>query len=257
MESAPRRFGIVLMVLIYAAGLTACGGGGHSHPAPRAPRPAAATPARAGEASPGPLATPNAGLSIVARSTTDLNVFARPGDPTPTQTLPARTGFGSARALLVIDRRGSWLQVLLPTRPNGSTGWLHLGDVELRQVDVSIEVDLAARTLTVRRGGGLLLTTPVAIGAPSAPTPTGDFYVVDKLATGSAASAYGPFALGLSGHSDVLTEFGGGDGQVGIHGTDDPSSIGRAVSHGCLRVPNAVAVRLNGIVPLGTPVRIR
>ena len=80
--------------------------------------------------------------------------------------------------------------------------------------------------------------------------------MTDKLVTNDATSAYGPFALGLSGYSEVLSEFGGGDGQIGIHGTDDPSTIGQAVSHGCIRVPNDVITRLNEVLPLGTPVVI-
>jgi lipoprotein-anchoring transpeptidase ErfK/SrfK len=79
--------------------------------------------------------------------------------------------------------------------------------------------------------------------------------VTDKLATGEDG-AYGPFALGLSAHSDVLTEFAGGDGQVGIHGTNDPATIGQAVSHGCVRVTNDVITRLEALVSLGTPVTI-
>ncbi|MEO5678891.1 MAG: L,D-transpeptidase [Acidimicrobiales bacterium] len=101
-----------------------------------------------------------------------------------------------------------------------------------------------------------VLHTAVAVGSPAAPTPTGRFSLVDKLDTGSSGSAYGPFALGLSAHSDVLTEFGGGDGQIGIHGTNDPTSIGQAVSHGCIRVPNDVILRLASALPLGTPVLV-
>ena len=52
----------------------------------------------------------------------------------------------------------------------------------------------------------------------------------------------------------MLTEFAGGDGQIGIHGTNDPASIGHDVSHGCIRVPNQVMEELNRILPLGTPV---
>jgi lipoprotein-anchoring transpeptidase ErfK/SrfK len=100
------------------------------------------------------------------------------------------------------------------------------------------------------------LTTPVAVGTTEAPTPTGAFYVVDKLTTGDPAGPYGLFALGLSAHSNVLTDFAGGDGQVGIHGTNDPTSIGQAVSHGCIRVPNEVSQTLNDLVDLGTPVTI-
>ena len=68
--------------------------------------------------------------------------------------------------------------------------------------------------------------------------------------------AYGPFAIGLSAHSDTLTEFAGGDGAIGIHGTNDPASIGNPVSHGCVRVPNDVAVQLAQMLAPGTPVTI-
>ena len=67
---------------------------------------------------------------------------------------------------------------------------------------------------------------------------------------------YGSYAYGLSGFSNVLTSFGGGDGVIGIHGTNDPSSIGQDVSHGCIRLQNADIERLVRFLPLGTPVDI-
>jgi hypothetical protein len=215
-------------------------GGGSDAPPPSAP----ASPA------------PSGATALVARSDTDLAVFDQPGDPTPAQTLPATTEFGSARALLVDAEDGDWLRVLLPTRPNGSTGWVRRDDVELRHVDEAIEVDLSARTLRLLVDGRVVVTTPVAIGTADNPTPTGRFYVVDKLATGDPDHVYGPIALGLSGHSLELNEFAGGDGQIGIHGTNDPATIGQAVSHGCIRVGNDVILQLADLVPLGAPVVI-
>jgi lipoprotein-anchoring transpeptidase ErfK/SrfK len=193
--------------------------------------------------------------SQVARTGTALAVFSAPGGE-QTTVLPATTDFGSPRALLVVAEDGDWLQVALPVRPNGSTGWVRRADVELRSLDEAIVIDLAARTLTLLDGGAELLTTPVAVGAADNPTPTGTFYVVDKLDTGDPGGPYGQFAFGLSAHSDTLTEFAGGAGQVGIHGTNEPSSIGQAVSHGCVRVPGDVARRLAETVNLGTPVVI-
>lgn len=200
--------------------------------------------------------TPVPATTQVARTDRELPVFGTPGAAEPTTVLPPTTGFGSPRALRVVAEADGWLEVALPVRPNGSTGWVRRADVELRTVDESIVIDLGARTLTLLDGGTEVLTTPVAVGSSDNPTPTGDFYVVDKLDTGDATGPYGRFALGLSAFSDVLTEFAGGDGQVGVHGTNDPSSIGRAVSHGCIRVPGDVAERLNATVNLGTPVVI-
>ncbi|MGH9209126.1 MAG: L,D-transpeptidase [Acidimicrobiales bacterium] len=195
--------------------------------------------------------------TLVARADHDLDVYPTPDAAAPPAlTLPATTEFGSPRALMVLQDLGEWLEVSLPERPNGSTGWVLRAEVELREVDEAIDIDLAARTLTLRDGGETVLTTPVAIGAVEAPTPTGASYVVDKLTTEDPTGPYGLYALGLALHSDVFTDLAGGDGQVGIHGTNDPASIGQAVSHGCIRVPNEVSATLNDLVQLGTPVTI-
>ncbi len=195
--------------------------------------------------------------TLVARPTADTEVFAAPGDTEPTQVLPSHSEFGSALALVVVDDgTDGWLHVQLPTRPNESTGWIRADGIEIREVTVAVRVDLAERRLIVTDGDEVLVDTAVAIGAPDTPTPTGRFFVVDKLITENADGPYGPFALGLSAHSEVLTEFAGGDGQVGIHGTNDPSSIGNNVSNGCVRVPNDVTRQLQDLLPLGTPVTI-
>jgi lipoprotein-anchoring transpeptidase ErfK/SrfK len=72
-----------------------------------------------------------------------------------------------------------------------------------------------------------------------------------------AGGPWGPAALGLSARSDTITEFNGGDGIVGIHGTNRPGSIGQAASLGCIRLPNDVILQLHELVPIGTPVEIR
>lgn len=227
--------------------------GGSSAPDDKADPEATATPSTN---APSEATASNTDKSrLVARASAPLPVSPEPG-AAPTNELSATTEFGSPRALLVLEEQGDWLHVSLPDRPNGSTGWVQRSDVELREVDEHVTIDLASRTLTLVDDGTVVLTTPVAIGAPDAPTPTGDFYVVDKLDTGDPDGAYGLFAFGLSVHSGVLTDFAGGDGQVGIHGTNDPGSIGQAVSHGCIRVPNEVAQVLNDRLHLGTPVTI-
>jgi lipoprotein-anchoring transpeptidase ErfK/SrfK len=68
---------------------------------------------------------------------------------------------------------------------------------------------------------------------------------------------YGAFAYGLSGFSNVLTSFAGGEGVVGIHGTNDPSSIGKDVSAGCIRMSNEGIKKLAARLPLGVPVEIK
>ena len=94
------------------------------------------------------------------------------------------------------------------------------------------------------------------IGAPSTPTPTGRFYVNQRLIAPDPDGPWGPGALGISAFSDVLQEWIQG-GPIGIHGTNDPSSIGRAASHGCVRLPNDVLMKVFNTADAGTPVIIQ
>ncbi|MEJ2578865.1 MAG: L,D-transpeptidase [Kineosporiaceae bacterium] len=167
--------------------------------------------------------------------------------------LSEKTPLKSARVFLVRKVEGDWVEIYLPVRPNGSTGWVSAEDVRVEPVETRITVSLSKRQLTLTLPGKDPVVASVAVGSAENPTPSGTFYVTDRV--NSTNPAYGSFALGLSAHSETLSEFGGSDGQVGIHGTDDPSSIGEAVSHGCIRVPSAVEAQLRS-VPLGTPVVI-
>jgi lipoprotein-anchoring transpeptidase ErfK/SrfK len=247
---------LTLLAAVILLVTAACGAGGSEQAG--ADRPAVASTSTTTSSTTTTVAPeePVGHESLVARAEQPLEVFAAPGDAVASMTLPATTGFGSRRALLVVTEQAEWLEVMLPVRPNGSTGWIRRADVELRTIDTEVLVDLTARTLTVRAAGEVVLETPVAIGSADSPTPRGHFFVTDKIDTTAPDGPYGPFAFGLSGYSDVLTEFAGGEGQIGIHGTNDPSSIGNDVSHGCIRVPNEVAVSLEALLPLGTPVTI-
>ena len=204
-----------------------------------------------------PVAPVVSSPSLAARLAGATEVFAEPSaDADVVTTLEATTELGSATTLLAVAQQGDWLQVSLPIRPNGSTGWIPADAAELRSNDYVITVDLEARMLTLSEGEAIVVQTPVAIGSDENPTPPGQYFVTDLVDTGDPAGAYGPFAFGLSGHSETLSEFGGGDGQLGIHGTNDPSSIGQPVSHGCVRVPNDTIAQMVDLVPLGTPVTV-
>ncbi len=189
------------------------------------------------------------GSRLVVRSTPDAGAEV-------ITTLGPTTELGARTTLLVEESRPGWFRVALPIRPNGLTGWVEAADVTERANTFSVVVDLAARRLVVRDGDRVVVESAVAIGAEETATPTGEFFVTDLLENDDPRGAYGPFAIGLSAHSETITEFAGGDGRIGIHGTNDPTSIGRAVSHGCIRVPNDVIVQLADLLPLGTPVRI-
>jgi hypothetical protein len=197
-------------------------------------------------------------LVVTPRAGGGLAIHPAPDAAAPTQVLPAANELGSPLALLAVDRAGDWLQVLLPTRPNGSTGWVRAGDV-MTSVPVNrVEVSFATHELRVIRisDGAVVLTSPAGFGRDATPTPAGEFFVRDHFPTGSANHAYGPFAFGLSGHSDVLYQFGTGDGRLAIHGTDQPSTIGANASNGCVHVPNDVVLALVDLLPIGTPVVI-
>ena len=148
-----------------------------------------------------------------------------------------------------------WYYAALPARPNGVTGFIMARDVRILKVRTRIFVDLSKRQLTVYRNDRPILTTSVAIGNPATPTPTGRYYVNQRLIASNPYGPWGPAALGISAFSDVLQEWSQG-GPIGIHGTNDPSSIGHAVSHGCIRLHNTVLRRVFNTVGAGSPVII-
>jgi lipoprotein-anchoring transpeptidase ErfK/SrfK len=98
--------------------------------------------------------------------------------------------------------------------------------------------------------------TTVAVGSSHDPTPTGSFFITDTVTLADPNSPWGPHAFGLSARSETISEYNGGDGIIGIHGTDQPGSIGNAASLGCVRVPNDVITELHDVIPIGTPVEI-
>jgi hypothetical protein len=150
----------------------------------------------------------------------------------------------------------AWYRVKLPMRPNGATGYVRADDVELFWVQTRLRVDLSARRIVLFRGGKRVLAVTAAVGSSETPTPTGRFYVNQILKSEDPTGPYGPLAIGISAFSPVLTGWTQG-GPIAIHGTNQPWSIGNAVSNGCLRVQNKVVRRLFRLVPAGTPVVIR
>jgi lipoprotein-anchoring transpeptidase ErfK/SrfK len=135
-------------------------------------------------------------------------------------------------------------------------GWVHARDVAIEQSPYRISVELGAHRLTVFNGDAVLLQDTIADGQAATPTPTGLYYIRVLLKAPDPNTVYGPYAYGLSGHSEVLDTFNGGDAELGIHGNNDASVLGKDVSHGCIRMSNDKITRLAGLLPLGTPVQI-
>jgi lipoprotein-anchoring transpeptidase ErfK/SrfK len=175
--------------------------------------------------------------------------------------IATRTPEGTTNILEVVGRRRDaagrlWARVRLATLPNGTTGWVPRSAVGgLTTVRTHLYVDLGARTATLMRGDRMLLRAPVGIGRPGAATPTGRFYIRNRLITYSSPT-YGPVAFGTSARSADLTGWPAG-GYIGIHGTDQPELVPGAVSHGCLRMRNEDVSKLARLMPVGTPVTVR
>jgi lipoprotein-anchoring transpeptidase ErfK/SrfK len=168
-----------------------------------------------------------------------------------------RDELGTPRVFLVRAAWHNWLRVYLPTRPNGSFGWVRRRVVRTYTNQYRLVIRLRRHQLQLWKGERLAAKYPVAVGTSSTPTPRGLYYIVELLRPVNPNGSYGPFSFGLSAHSNVLQHFAGGDGRVGLHGTNQPDLIGRDVSHGCIRMRNVPIRRLARILPLGTPVLIR
>jgi hypothetical protein len=184
----------------------------------------------------------------------------------PARTLIARFGkvnlndyptvFGVLGAVVRPDCTPTWYRVQLPMKPNGLVGFVRARDVEVATVKARIVVDVSDRKLTLYRAGKRELTATVAVGSPATPTPTGRYYVNQRLIPADRGGPFGPGAIGISAFSNVLTGWTQG-GPVAIHGTNAPWSIGRAVSNGCIRLPNPILRRVFHEALAGTPVIIR
>jgi lipoprotein-anchoring transpeptidase ErfK/SrfK len=146
--------------------------------------------------------------------------------------------------------------VQIPKRPNGVTAWVPARQVNVEKVSTRIVVDLSQKRVTLYKDGRKVLSSTAAIGAPATPTPTGRFYVNQRLIPTDRGGPFGPGAVGVSAFSEVLTGWTQG-GPIAIHGTNAPWSIGRAVSNGCIRIPNPVLRKLFDRALNGTPVLIR
>jgi lipoprotein-anchoring transpeptidase ErfK/SrfK len=247
---------LVALLASFVLLLAACGGSdGPSLATEKTPRDVSTLPGST---------APAQGSYIVQATVPMVQVYDEPGADTPSQEFenpwyyatdtdkqyPINSVFFSD------EQRADWVKVLLPIRPNGSTGWVKTSDVRLVPSRYRIDVDLSEHKLTVYDGESVLLDDTVAIGKPSTPTPVGKFYLRVLIKAPDPTQVYGPYAYGLSSHSDTLEEFNGGDAQVGIHGNNDASQLGNDVSSGCIRMDNDKITRLASILPLGTPVDV-
>jgi L,D-transpeptidase-like protein len=160
--------------------------------------------------------------------------------------------------MLASDRLASgqtWIELELPGRPNGQTGWVPEEALGARHtVRGYLHVDRARLRATLFSHGRAVFSAPVGVGKASTVTPTGHFYVLEKLITLNAPT-YGPYAIGTSAYAPTLSEWPGG-GVVGIHGTNEPQLIPGRPSHGCIRMRDGDITRLWHLIALGTPIEV-
>ncbi len=178
-------------------------------------------------------------------------VYDAPGGSV-TQTLSNPTHENVPLVMSVSERSGEWLKVQIPVRPNETVGWIKESTVDVRSVPNHIIVEVAKRRLTAFSGSTLLMEAPVGVGKSRTPTPVGNFYV--DISLKNPGGAYGSHMLSVAGFSNVLRSFGNGIGQIAIHGTNNPGSVGQFSSNGCMRLTNAVVQQLAALAPPGTPV---
>jgi hypothetical protein len=197
------------------------------------------------------------GESIVATAVTrSVAVYRAPSAQHPFKRLSNPTSIGAPLVFLVKSHGYRWEHVYLPIRPDGATGWIKDRDVSLAWNPYSLLARLGRNELVLRKDGRVAARFPAAVGRSVLPTPTGRYFLVELLKQPDPNGVYGPYAFGTSAFSKVLYHFGGGPGQIGIHGTDEHASIGQSVSHGCIRLRNRDIVRLAHVLPLGTPITI-
>ena len=189
--------------------------------------------------------------STVVHNRQPVALFTAPG-ATPFARLPV-TQLGNDTWLPVIGERSGWFRVLLPSRPNGSTGWLQASDVTCAFSRFKIHVDVAAARLRLLRDGQQTGTWRVSTGTAHTPTPGGRTFLLAAFT--DLAQPFSPVILALGVRSNALDTYAGGPGTVGIHPWPGAGFSARPASHGCIRIPRD-ALHVLTSIPIGSLVRI-
>ena len=254
------------LVILVAAGAVLALSGGEEKPRAKGPAPTTTTTTA-------PAAPAARSFAVATTKGQELAVYEQP-DPNAEKvaTLDPVTAYRAPTTMLVDPTRpvdDEWLPVTVPfQKPNNTPGWVRTADVSVTQTTYEIHVQLWTHDLQLVKDGEVILRSKVIVGTKETPTPTGTFYVTDPVncntevvpgyPVGQCSGAYGAFAIGTSGLSEVLDSFAGTIPQIALHGTDLPATeLGKDLSNGCIRMPNEVITQIASITPLiGTPVFI-
>jgi hypothetical protein len=191
----------------------------------------------------------------------DVAVHAGPDGPR-IGTLPARSVYLGQQTFAwvqAVTADGRWGRVTVPwSKPVARTGWIALDGLQVTRTPTMVVADLSERRLTVYRNCRAVLQVATAIGRPGSPSPTGRFWVTDRVEVpGAQRASFGSFAFGMSTVQPRLPRGWTGGDQMAIHGTGAPGSIGEAASAGCLRVSEDALRQLKPLLRLGTPIVIQ
>ncbi len=208
-------------------------------------------------APPPPPPSPVPAATTIAQVTGPVVFRATPGGP-PAGTVPVGSWWGETKELPVIDHVPGWLEVRLPERPNGLTGWIPAAGVHLSTTTYGILINVMTRRVQLYDKGHVVGEFPAGVGTVDDPTPTGQFYVMDVAPP--PGPGWGPFVVDTNAHSDAITSWeGSGDAFTAIHGPlgadAEIGTTGGAISHGCVRMHDADLAKLQPVPP-GAPVVI-
>jgi hypothetical protein len=168
-----------------------------------------------------------------------------------------KTEWGSPRILGVVERRGTWLAVLVPELKNGQRVWVRDDKVAaVGTVTWALKADLSKRRLVAEHNGKVVRRMRIGVGRPDHPTPVGRYAVTDKLKVSDPGSPYGCCVLALTGHQTRLPAGWPGGDRLAVHATQDLGGLGHRVSLGCMRTDPRDTRWLLGRIPLGAPVFI-
>jgi lipoprotein-anchoring transpeptidase ErfK/SrfK len=196
----------------------------------------------------------------VGKATKAFTVYRRPDVAAPVLTRLGKVNVNGYPTLVLVSSvrnvgSTTWYRVYVAIRPNESRGWVREGSLAFYTTTSKIVIHLGKRTLSVIQNGAVVGTYKVAVGQPGLSTPTGTYFINQKLRPSSPGGPYGVLALGTSAYQPKLSYWPQG-GPVGIHGTNEPWLIGKAISHGCVRMRNKDILAVNQMVPAGSPVII-
>jgi lipoprotein-anchoring transpeptidase ErfK/SrfK len=166
--------------------------------------------------------------------------------------------YGYPMTMPIVEKKGQWLRIMMPERPNGLTAWVHRDDVTRSTTPWRMVVKLSETRVYVYKDGNEVWNAPIGIGRDHTRTPTGEFFVAVIEKPGPAG--YGPIVLNLNAHSEDIQSWQGmGDAITAFHGPFGAEELlrsgGGKISNGCIRMLPEDQIKMDGIA-LGSPVDI-